>query len=261
MMYGAIIGDVCGSYYESRRHSTKRKDISLVVPDSRFTDDTVLTVAMADAILHTIAYRDAIRHWYHRYPNAGFGRGFRKWVDEGGRKDNDSWGNGAAMRVSPIAWAFNDIDKVLEEAAQSARPSHSHPEGIKGAQAVAAAVFMARTGADNNTIRNEISSRFGYDMNRTVDSIRPGYSFSSWAKTSVPEAIICFLDSTSFEDAVRNAISLGGDADTQAAIAGAVAEAHYGIPDNWNRLPQKFLTEEMFNICTEFRDKYVLNKI
>lgn len=256
-MLGAIIGDVCGSFYESRRHSVKSKDIQLIVPESRFTDDTVLTTAVADTILHGLSYRNAIKKWFRMYPNAGFGGGFRKWAAQDTLVDNDSFGNGAAMRVSPVAWAYNDMVKMLEQARFSALPSHAHPEGIKGAQATALAIWLAKNGHSKDSIRQDIAYRFDYDLSRTVDQIRPNYHFSSHAQDSVPEAIICFLDSTSFEDAIRNAISLGGDADTQAAIAGAIAEAFYGgVDKKLEEAVVKLLPNNIKSVLAEFTTKY-----
>jgi len=260
-MFGAIIGDICGSYYESRYHNVKDKNVPLIVSGSRFTDDTVLTVAIADAILHDRPYANTIRHWYKHYPNAGFGRGFREWMATDGTVENDSFGNGAAMRVSPVAWAFEGADNMLKQAELSARPSHAHPEGIKGAQAAAMSIYMARKKASKAEIRHEMNWRFGYNMDRSVDSIRKDYRFSSWAQNSVPEAIICFLESRDFEDAIRNAISLGGDADTQAAIAGSIAEAFYGTPDErFLAIPKKFLPMEMMSLVNEFRRKFIVKE-
>ena len=241
-MIGAIAGDVIGSVYEAQ--TTKEKKFRLFHELGRPTDDSVLTLAVAATLLGSTATDTAaalptasdfggrLREFGRRYPNAGYGGSFRRWfenhADSAGGAPYNSWGNGSAMRVSPVAWAFDTEAAVLDSAERSALPTHNHPEGVKGAQAVALAVFLARTGAPKEEIRRAVSSRFGYDLDRTIDSIRPAYSFDVSCQGSVPEAIIAFLDSTDFEDAIRNAISLGGDADTQACIAGAIAEAFYG---------------------------------
>lgn len=225
-MVGAIAGDIIGSEYEA--HPIKTKDFPLFHPRCRFTDDSVLTIAVAEAILTDGDYRRSVWELGRRYPHAGYGGDFRRWLSSSSPEPYNSWGNGSAMRVSPVGWAFNSVDEVLSEAARSAEISHNHPEGIKGAQATALAVFLARTTRDKELIKEEIADRFGYDLNRTVDSIRPSYSFDVSCQGTVPEAIIAFLDAKDYEDAIRNAISLGGDSDTLGCITGAVAEAYYG---------------------------------
>ena len=203
-------------------------DFPLFPEGATFTDDSVLTAAVADCLLHGRAYDENLRKFYRFYPNAGYGYLFSRW----GRSDDlgpyNSFGNGSAMRVAAVGWARDDLDAVLAEAAASAQVTHNHVEGIKGAQATAAAIFLGRTGADRETIRTYLQAQFGYDLSRSVDDIRPGYRFDVSCQGSVPEALVAFLDSVDFEDAVRNAVSLGGDSDTQACIAGAVAEAYYG---------------------------------
>ena len=234
-MLGAISGDVLGSLYEA--WSIKDKNFRLFHELDRPTDDSVLSLAVAKAILDADArgrapvfedYERELRAFGRRYPDAGYGGSFRAWVNDPAGKPYDSFGNGSAMRASAVGWAFGDAETVLAQAELSAAPTHGHPEGIKGAQAVALAVLRARTGSSKEEIRSELSRRFGYDLGRTVDSIRPGYPFEVSCQASVPEAIVAFLDSDGWEDAVRNAVSLGGDADTQACIAGAIAEAFYG---------------------------------
>ncbi len=234
-MLGAISGDVLGSLYEA--WSVKDKNFRLFHELDRPTDDSVLSLAVARAILDADAegripdfedYGRELRAFGRRYPDAGYGGSFRAWVNDPAGKPYESFGNGSAMRASAVGWAFGDPETVLAQAELSAAPTHGHPEGIKGAQAVALAVLRARTGSSKEEIRSEISRRFGYDLGRTVDSIRPGYPFEVSCQASVPEAIVAFLDSRDWEDAVRNAVSLGGDADTQACIAGAIAEAFYG---------------------------------
>ena len=254
-MLGAIVGDIVGSTRENLR--IKRKDFELFPESSDYTDDTVLTVAVADAILSGKSYAETIKSYGKRDPLRGYGPRFMSWLFSPGIAPYNSFGNGSAMRVSPVAHAFDSQDSVLLNARKSAECTHNHPEGIKGAQATALAIYMARSGADKEEIRNRIKSRFGYDLDRTVDSIRPNYQFDITCPGSVPEAIIAFLDSTDFEDAIRNAVSLGGDADTQAAIAGSIAEAYYkDIPSPmlekaWRKLPTVFR-----DVIIEFASRY-----
>lgn len=224
-MLGAISGDIIGSLYENLR--IKRKDFPLFTPLSTYTDDTVLTVAVADAILSGRDYGSVLKSYARHHPLRGYGPKFLLWMASPSSTPYNSLGNGSAMRVSPVAHAFKTEDEVLEQAKRSAECTHNHPEGIKGAQAVALAVFMARNKASKAEIRKVVSSRYGYDLSRRIDDIRPTYHLDLTCPGSVPEAIIAFLDSEHFEDAIRNAVSLGGDADTQAAIAGAIAEAFY----------------------------------
>ncbi|HEV57290.1 MAG TPA: ADP-ribosylglycohydrolase family protein [Phycisphaerales bacterium] len=246
-MLGAIAGDIIGSVYETRRRRIKRTDFPLFGPESTFTDDTVLTIATAEAILGDGDYAAAYRRLGRAWPHAGYGAGFRRWLASEDPRPYGSWGNGSAMRVSPVGWAFDDEDTVLTEARRSAAVTHDHPEGIKGAQAVAVAVFAARHGADKQTLRGDIARRFGYDLDRTTAAIRPTYRFDSSCQGSVPQAFICVLESTDYESAVRLAVSLGGDSDTLACIAGAVAEALYGplpapiVAETVRRLPPPFL--------------------
>lgn len=253
-MLGAIAGDIIGSVYEARPIRTK--DFPLFHPRARFTDDSVLTVAVARAILDGRDYRDTVWEIGRRYPDAGYGASFMHWLASEDPRPYGSFGNGAAMRVSPIGFAFDDAATVLREAERSAAISHDHAEGIKGAQATALAVLLARTQQDRELIRAEIGERFGYDLSRTVEGIRPGYGFDVTCQGSVPEAIIAFLDSDSYEDAVRNAVSLGGDADTQACITGAVAEAFHGLPDDIAEAARERLTPELAETVDAFRARY-----
>lgn len=244
-MVGAIAGDIIGSSFEGS--PIKTTDFPLFSIDSRFTDDTVLTVAVAHAILDGEPYSKMIKEYGIRYPDAGYGGAFLAWLH--GRIDGpyNSWGNGAAMRVSPVGLAFNSVDEVLEEAKISAENTHNHPEGIKGAQATALTVFLSRSGMGKDGIRREISDRFGYDLERTLQTIRPTYHFDVSCQGSVPESIIAFLESHDYESAVRNAISLGGDSDTMACIAGGIAHAFYReiapfiVSEVRGRLPEGFL--------------------
>lgn len=254
-MLGAIAGDIIGSVYETFR--TKRKGFKLFTPVSTFTDDTVLTVAVADAILTDRDYGKSLKRYARKYPLRGYGPGFLVWMIKPGIAPYNSFGNGSAMRVSPVGHVFESENDVLKEAERTAECTHNHPEGIKGAQAAALAVFLARAGADKETIRAEIENRFGYNVSRTVDEIRADYTFNMTCQGSVPEAIIAFLDSTSFEDAIRNAVSLGGDADTQACIAGAVAEAYYKtIPDEILSQVKKRLSKPLLDKTREFYSRF-----
>lgn len=253
-MLGAVIGDIVGSVYEA--HPVDRWDFPFFHRAATFTDDTVLTVAVADAILHRMPYSDALRKWARRYPTAGYGGSFFSWFQTDGAGPYGSWGNGSAMRVSPVGLAFESEAVVLEEAAASARPTHDHPEGVKGAQAVALAVFMAKTGSDREEIRIAIAKRFGYDLDRTLTDIRPGYGFDVSCQGSVPESIIAFLESSDVESAVRNAVYLGGDADTMACIAGAVAAAYYGgVPEWMAREARARLPDDLRGVIDAFLSK------
>ncbi|UCD79514.1 MAG: ADP-ribosylglycohydrolase family protein [Desulfobacterales bacterium] len=250
-MIGAIAGDIIGSVYE--HYPIKTKDFPLFDSRCRFTDDSVLTVAVADAILKGRSYSDSMREIGRRYPHAGYGGSFIQWLYSHDPQPYNSWGNGAAMRVSPVGFAFATEEQVLEEARKTAEISHNHPEGIKGAQATALAVFLARAGHDKEEIRKQISQRFGYDLGRGVDDIRPGYTFDVSCQGTVPEAIIAFLDSESYEDAVRNAVSLGGDSDTLACITGGFAEAFYGeVPMHIRKKVKEVLTPELWAITDKF---------
>lgn len=225
-MIGAIAGDIIGSIYE--RYPIKTKDFPLFDWRSRFTDDTVLTVAVADAIMSGGAYGEHFRNYYLRYLDAGYGSTFSAWARSGEMTPYGSFGNGSAMRVSPVGFAFDDIDSVLTEARSTAEVTHNHPEGIKGAQAVAAAVFLNRKNKSKEALRAFVQTEFAYDLTGTLEQLRPEYKFDISCQGTVPAALLCFLESADWEDAVRNAVSLGGDSDTLACITGAIAEAYYG---------------------------------
>lgn len=228
-MIGAIAGDIVGSVYEHHNH--KSKDFPLFSAASHFTDDTVLTVALADAILHDSSYAHYLRHYYRLYPNAGYGSSFKAWAKADDGAPYNSWGNGAAMRVSPVGFAYKRLLSVLTVAEWAAAFTHNHPEGIKGAQATAAAIFQARQDTPKADIRHYITHTFGYDLSEPLDSIRDRYQFDVSCQGSVPQAIQAFLEADGFEDTLRNAVSIGGDSDTIACIAGGIAEAYYGVPD------------------------------
>ncbi|MCG6136889.1 MAG: ADP-ribosylglycohydrolase family protein [Nostoc sp. LLA-1] len=260
-MLGAIAGDIIGSVYEGKNFKTK--DFPLFNRECRFTDDTVLTVAVADVILNADQspdnnqYIDQLKLYYRRYPYAGYGRNFREWANSNSRQPYNSLGNGAAMRVSPIGYAFNDLDTVLREAQHSAEVTHNHPEGIKGAQATATAIFLARTGHDQAQIKSYIQNTFGYNLELTLEQIRPTYQYDSTCPGSVPQAIIAFLESTSFEDAVRNAVSIGGDSDTVSCIAGSIAQAFYGgVPQAIAESALSHLNEHLHTVTETFMFKY-----
>lgn len=254
-MIGALAGDIIGSAFEFGL--TKRKDFPLFGPECAFTDDSVLTVAVAEAILTDGDYRRAVLAFGRGYPGRGYGVGFRAWLDSPDPRPYNSWGNGSAMRVSPVGFAFDTVDEVLREARRSAEFTHSHSEGIKGAQAAALAVFLARTGKSKDLVRTEIAGRFGYDLARTVDGIRPGFGHDESCQRTVPEAVICFLGSTSYEDAVRNAVSLGGDADTLACITGGIAEAFYGpVPTVIRDKVHEILAPELWAVVERFRGRF-----
>jgi len=255
-MLGAIAGDVIGSIFESR--NLKSTEFPLFSPRSTFTDDTVLTVAVAYAILKDVDYVTALKSFGRRYPNAGYGGTFYHWLHTADSRPYNSWGNGSAMRVSPVGWAFDAIEEVLDEAKKSAEVTHNHPEGIKGAQATALALFLARNGESKAGIKQQLSQGFGYNLDRTLAEIRPTYRFDVSCQGSVPQAIIAFLESDDFEDAVRKAISLGGDSDTIACIAGAMAHAFYrDIPAAITANVRQRLPAEFLEIIDEFKAKYL----
>jgi len=234
-------------------------DFPLFSHNSSFTDDTVLTVAVAWSILNRTNYTDALKKFGRKYPNAGYGGFFYGWMLSSDREPYNSWGNGSAMRVSAVGFAFSSLDDVLKEAKKSAEVTHNHPEGIKGAQATALAIYLARTGNDKRTIKKEISNRFGYDLNRTIDDIRKTYCFDVSCQGSVPEAIISFLESENFEDAIRRAISLGGDSDTLACMTGGIAQAYYKkLPPDIASNVRERLPNEFLSIVDEFNEHYGL---
>jgi ADP-ribosylglycohydrolase len=254
---GAIAGDIIGSAYEFA--PTKREDFPLFGEGSTFTDDTVLTVATADAILGGRDYGEGYRTWGCRYPDQSYGSLFRQWLRADDPRPYGSYGNGSAMRVSPVGWAFDTLEEVLEEASRSAAVTHDHPEGIRGARAAAGCVFLARRGASKEELRRFVEGTIGYRLGRTLAELRPGYRFDETCQGSVPEALTAFLESLSYEDAVRKAVSLGGDADTQAAIAGGIAEAFYGgVPEAiWNETLGR-LTCEMGSVVARFYRRFGL---
>ncbi|CAK7007617.1 MAG: ADP-ribosylarginine hydrolase Tri1 [Desulfovibrio sp.] len=238
-MLGAILGDIIGSPYEFTQNNIKTTKFPLFSESSHFTDDTVMTLAVAEGLMN--GGRDegtartevvtAMRKYGKMYYWAGYGQKFALWLCSRDPKPYGSYGNGSAMRVSSVAWLYNDLETVERFARISAEVTHNHPEGIKGAQATAAAIYMARKGETHTAIRHYIETRYGYDLSRTPEMIRPGYVHVESCQETVPEAIIAFLHSDGFENAIRIAVSLGGDSDTLAAITGSIAEAAYGVPE------------------------------
>lgn len=271
-MYGAILGDIIGAPFEfdsAVNGVRKSKDFPLFSKRSAFTDDSVMTIAVAEALLNAKIYADArgiytlttkfMQKWGKKYPYAGYGSMFRLWLSEENPMPYDSWGNGSAMRVSSVGWVFNDLQRTRDVARWTAQVSHNHPEGIKGAEATASAIFLARNGASKNEIKKYIVDEFGYDLSRTLDEIRPNYEHVESCQETVPEAITAFLESESFEDAIRNGVSLGGDADTLTCITGGIAEAFYGVPENLLAECRKRLNEEMLDVIDRFRKNFHLN--
>jgi ADP-ribosylglycohydrolase len=224
-MLGAIIGDMAGSVYEM--HNIHTTEFPFYHPFSQFTDDTVLTVALAESLLTGEEYARLLKSYFRRYPRAGFGGAFIRWAQSPSYEPYYSYGNGSAMRVSPIGWAYDTLEETLEQAEKSAAVTHNHPEGIQGAKSVASAVFLARQGESKAVIRDYCENAFGYELSQSIEWLRVNYTFDVSCQGSVPQAIIAFLESDNFEDAVRKAISIGGDSDTIACIAGAIAHGYY----------------------------------
>lgn len=269
-MIGAIIGDIAGSTYEF--HSIKTKDFPLFAPGSSYTDDSLMSIAVASALIQTgeghVGFKShvvtSMRQIAAKYPcpMGGYGGRFRHWLVSSNPRPYGSFGNGSAMRVSPCGDVAATLDEALELARQSAEVTHNHPEGIKGAQATAEAILLMRmarqSGGDieayKKRLRNLITDRFDYDLSRTLDDIRPTYRFNESCQATVPEAITAFLESTGFEDAIRNAISLGGDSDTLAAITGGIAEAAYGIPRWIIDKAWSYLDEPLKEVCRRWHE-------
>ena len=254
-MLGAIAGDIIGSRFE--HNPIKTTDFELFHPDCRFTDDSVLTMAVADHIVLDSDLSDTLKEYFNQYPNAGYGERFMQWASSTSREPYNSFGNGSAMRVSPVGFSLDSLDAVLDKARTTSEVTHNHPEGIKGAQATAAAIFLARTGNSKKEIKSFIETQFQYNLDQSLDTIRPQYTFDVTCQGSVPQAIIAFLESENFEDAVRKAVSLGGDSDTQACIAGAIAHAFYGkLPDIISAEVHSRLEVPLRQILTLFCDRF-----
>ncbi|MBU5637615.1 ADP-ribosylglycohydrolase family protein [Geomonas sp. Red69] len=258
-MLGALAGDIVGSIYEW--NNIKTTSFPLFQDHCRFTDDTVLTVALADAIMGGEPYAQVMRRYYRSYPDAGYGKNFALWAASEDAAPYQSWGNGSAMRIAPAAWAFDSLDDVLQKAEEYTLPTHGHPEGVRGAQAAAAAIYLGRSGAGKEEIRSFVSGRFGYDLSRSCDEIRPGYRFDVSCQGTVPQALAAFFDSEDFESALRLAVSLGGDSDTLACIAGGVAQAFYGgVPFPIAQRALRFLDEPLRRVTLEFEARFVAGR-
>jgi len=256
LIIGAITGDIIGSSYEF--NNTKLIDFELFTNDTFFTDDSVLTIATMYSLMNKIDYKEAYQGFARRYPRRGYGGRFKEWVRSNDPKPYNSYGNGSAMRASPIGWFCKNIDDVLSEAKRSAEVTHNHPEGIKGAQAAAAGVYLARTGKNKDEIKKFIVNTFDYNLNTTCDEIRPSYTFDVSCQGTLPPALTAFLESTDFENAIRLAVSLGGDSDTIAAITGGIAEAYYKeIPEDITDFVQVILGPDLMkDIVIPFSKKY-----
>ena len=259
-MLGAILGDIVGSPYEFDHNNYKHKDFPLLSEKSHFTDDTVMTAAVAVGLIDGkglpertfCAVQHEMRFWGREYPHAGYGGMFRRWLHAENPNPYGSFGNGSAMRVSAAGWLFDTLDKTLEMAKVTAEVTHNHPEGIKGAEATASAIFLARTGSGKEEIRRYIVREFGYDLSRTCDEIRPAYRHVESCQETVPEAITAFLEGNGLENVIRTAVSLGGDCDTLTCIAGSIAEAFYGVPTGLEAECKARLPEEMLEVLRRF---------
>lgn len=265
-LYGAILGDIIGVPYEFDRNKPVSKDsFPLFCAESNFSDDTVTTIAVADAVMKSAKEEDVrvffntlvttLQTWCRKYPRRGYGGGFRKWIGDKNPKPYNSYGNGSAMRVSSAGWFFDNIYDTRECARTTARITHNHKEGVRGAMATASAIFLARTGASKEDIKNYVEYEFGYDLNRKIDDIRIYYRHTEKIWETVPEAVIAFLESTDFESAIRNTVWLGGDVDTVGAITGSIAEAFYGVPDDLIAECRKRLPKEMLEVIDRFNER------
>ena len=260
-MYGAILGDIIGSPFEFDR-GEKKKDFELFSPGAEFTDDTVMTVAVAEALMDAGLEADeerirahvvsAMQRWGKAYPFAGYGLAFMGWVLSREPKPYNSYGNGSAMRVSAAGWLYDTIERTRVVARATAEVTHNHSEGVKGAEATASVIFMARKGFTKDEIRKYAQREFGYELNRTCDEIRPGYHHVESCQETVPEAITAFLEGKDFEDVVRTAVSLGGDCDTLTAIAASIAEAFYGVPEALKNEARARVDAEMVSVIDRF---------
>ena len=254
-MWGAIIGDIVGSVYEWDR--IKTKDFEFFSERGHFTDDSVCTAAVADILLRDLPEAATLQGWCRRYPDVSYGGWFRRWIWHESPQPYDSFGNGAAMRVSPAAFLNrDDLAAALAASDRVTAVTHDHPEGMKGARATVHAIWLALNGGDPAAIRATVAAEYGYDLTRAVNEIRPGYAFNETCQQTVPEAITCALESASFEDAIRNAVSLGGDSDTLAAIAGPIAEALHGIPDGMRAAAEERYLAEAEDIAAVMGEMY-----
>ena len=265
-MYGAILGDIIGSPYEFDM-GDKTKDFPLFRADSMFTDDSVMTIAVADALLSDARDPERIKtllvysmkRWGRKIPDAGYGGMFYRWLFTDDQEPYGSFGNGSAMRVAAAGWLYDTLEETRKKARLTAEVTHNHPEGIKGAESVAAVIWLARNGKSKQEIREYVIKEFGYDLSRTCDEIRPEYYHVESCQQTVPEAITAFLEGESFEDVIRTAVSLGGDCDTLTCIAGSMAEAFYGVPEELKEECRKRITPEMKEVLDRF-DKARVDK-
>ena len=263
-MYGAILGDIIGSRFEFDRGGWT-KDFEMFTPECSFTDDTVMTVAVAEALLAAGVNADtgeiekacieSMQKWGRKYPDAGYGSRFIGWLYEQDPKPYDSWGNGSAMRVAAAGWLYSSVERTRSVARATANVSHNHPEGLKGAECTAAVIYMARKGATKEEIREYVDTEFGYDLSKGVDELRPLHKHDESCMDALPKALVSFFEGNSFEDVIRNAVSLGGDTDTISAIAGAMAEGMYGVPDDLMDKCLEYLPDEMKQVIDDFSDK------
>ena len=266
-MYGAILGDMIGAPYEFDK-GKKTKDFLMFNDAVGFTDDSVMTIAVAEAFLDEMegkagreeALIASMKKWGHRYPGAGYGGRFFGWIFGPSSEPYRSLGNGSAMRVSSAGWLFETIEETRKAARDSAKVTHNHPEGIKGAEATASAIFLARTGKSKAEIREFVIREFGYDLTRTCDEIRPGYRHVETCMETVPEAITAFLEGENFEDVIRTAVSLGGDCDTLTCIAGGIAEAFYGVPEEMVSECRMRLPSDMLEVVDRFEKVRITRK-
>ena len=259
-MYGAILGDMIGAPYEFDR-GNKTKDFPLFGPGSEFTDDSVMTIAVAEALMDKAGSSDedvkkalvsSMQKWGRTYPYAGYGGMFRRWLKKKDPQPYGSFGNGSAMRVSAAGWLYDTIEETRRYARLSAEVTHNHPEGIKGAEAAASAIFMGRSGCSKEEIRDYIIREFNYDLSRSCDEIRPAYHHVETCQETVPEAVTAFLEGIDFEDVIRTAVSLGGDCDTLTCIAGGMAEAFYGVPEDMKEECRRRLPEDILKVLDRF---------
>jgi ADP-ribosylglycohydrolase len=256
-MLGAITGDIIGSVYEFTNVKPDL-DFQLFCPDSEFTDDTVLTVALADSVLSNIDYKVKLSEYYHLYPHCSYGSRFHLWAARKEQPPYKSWGNGSAMRVSPVGWAYNDLETTFQKAKESAEVTHNHLEGIKGAQATASSIFLARTKHSKKEIKEFVEKNFSYNLDLDLEELRKNYKFNESCQDTVPQAIFTFLISENFEDSIRKAIYIGGDSDTLACINGSIAEAFYGdVPKNIADEVYKRMDSRITIITNDFREKYI----
>lgn len=258
-MLGAIVGDIVGSVYEY--NPIKKRNFPLFGSGCSFTDDTVMTIAVAEGFMNTLGMGpkevraeiiSRMQYWGRKYPEAGYGGRFIAWLNESSPKPYQSWGNGSAMRVAAAGWLFATIQQTADHARYSAEVSHDHPEGIKGAESLAAAIFMLRQGKSKEEVKRYIRGVYGYDFRFTLDEIRPNYGFDVSCQGSVPQAFVSFFEGDDFESCIRNAVSLCGDSDTLAAMAGSLAEAHYGIPTEIAEKTLSYLDDEMVAVYKKF---------